>query len=66
MIDKWAMRRKLKIAFKFCLDDLKEKAQENRMKNFIQKFYDQGLKRRAMKGFKLFSLFAGNKLYERK
>ena len=64
MIDKWATRRKLKMAFRFCIEDLKEKAQEKGMESYVEDFYKQGLRRRLMKALKLFSQFAGNRLFE--
>lgn len=41
-------------------------ARERRQLTYCDDFFDQGLKRRAMKGFKLFAQIAGNRLYEKR
>ena len=39
---------------------------KNKMKKYCDEFYLQGLRRRVLKGIKLFSGMAGNKIYEKK
>ena len=34
------------------------------MESYVEDFYKQGLRRRLMKALKLFSQFAGNRLFE--
>lgn len=41
-------------------------AREKRQLAYCDEFYDQGLKRRGVKGFKLFAQIAGNRLYEKR
>ena len=65
-IDQWRTKRLKKILFANHKYWASFYAREKRQLAYCDDFYDQGLKRRGVKAFKLFAQIAGNRLYERR
>ena len=52
--------------FKFLRAESAASALEERQLKYCDVFYERGLIRRGMKGYKLFARIAGNRVYEKK
>lgn len=65
-MDQYRVRRVKHVCYNFWKQWSRVKGRQTKMQNYCDDFYNQGLKRRAMKACKLFAQIAGNKLYEKR
>ena len=65
-IKQWREKRLQKHLFKFLREWASTNAREKRQLEYCEVFYQRGLERRGMKGYKLFARIAGNRVYEKK
>lgn len=66
LIDLWAQKRRKKTLVRYLKKEAEENQRLKRMETFCDKFYEQGLLRKVMKGLKIFAQMAGNKNYEKR
>ena len=62
----WAKKRKQRLVLRYLKQRVDYQVKKNKMKKYCDEFYMQGLRRRVLKGIKLFSGMAGHKIYEKK
>ncbi len=65
-IDMWREKRLMRKWMYIVRIKAAKKKKENKQMEFLDKFKMAGLMRKGMKGIKLYTQFAGNKLYEKR
>lgn len=66
LIDGWAQRRRQKALLRHLQKEAADNGRLKRLEAYCDDFYRQGLRRRVLKGLKIFAQMAGNKNYEKR
>jgi len=66
LVDEWASRRRKYLLVRMLKKEAEENGRMKKLEAYCEEFYEQGLRRRVMKGLKIFAQMAGNKNYEKR